>query len=226
MRSDGDPAYRADGAIARWISPADDAEHGGDWCEIVAFGERTVALTIGDVSGHGEAAAGTMAIVRDAVLDALTQSRVPSAILAIANDIAYGIGEGVIVTAIVAVVDYEHQTITFANAGHPPPLLSVGDVQAFLTHAPADLPLGIFPRHTAADYVVELPNDALLVFYTDGITEHDRDPIRGESELAGAARWVYDRHDDDAARAVAEHVFQFGRGDDDAAALTIRLIEG
>ena len=43
------------------------AQASGDWCEVIAISEQAVALTVGDVSGHGEAVAGTMAAMRASV---------------------------------------------------------------------------------------------------------------------------------------------------------------
>jgi serine phosphatase RsbU (regulator of sigma subunit) len=127
-----------------------------------------------------------------AIMRAMHGSHVPSEVLSVANDVASRQGDGGSVTGIVAVVDDHAQTLTFANAGHPPPLLCTGNRHAFFAHEPADLPLGIFPHYRAVDYVVALPPDALVVFYTDSITEHDHDPIGGASELVEAARLVHD----------------------------------
>jgi serine phosphatase RsbU (regulator of sigma subunit) len=210
--------------VTRWSSPAGDAPDGGDWCEAIAVSVKTLALTIGDVAGHGSAVAGLQAAMRASVVQAMADIAVPSEVLAVANDLAltWG-GDGILVTAIVAILDFRRHTLTFANAGHPPPLLYAAGTHAFLEHPPADLPLGVFPRFRAANYVVSLPIDALLTFYTDGITEHDRNPIRGEAELVEAVRFVCARPELDAAREIAGHVFATARGADDAAVLAVRL---
>jgi chemotaxis family two-component system sensor kinase Cph1 len=202
--------------------PAGSARYGGDWCETLAISEEAIALTIGDVSGHGEPAAETMEIMRAAVLSSILENPHPSKVLSVANTVAYSRRSGVIVTAIVAVLNRRLRTLTFANAGHPPPLMMTSTLHAFLTHAVGDLPLGVFPRHRAADYVVALPADALIVLYTDGITEHERDLVRGECELAEACRAAYDGRAPDLASAIAEHVFQKCRGHDDAAVAALR----
>ena len=205
-----------------WSRPAGSARAGGDWCDAVAISEDTIAFTVGDVSGHGDAAAGAMAVVRASILRGIQDIRVPSEVLSLANDAAFNDVDGTIVTAIVAFLNSRQRTLTFANAGHPPPLLLTGDGQAFLAHAPADLPLGIFAKYRAADYVIALPADAMLVFYTDGITEHDRDPIRGEMELADAARRVFERPNVDAARAIARQLLGKDPVLDDAATMVLR----
>jgi serine phosphatase RsbU (regulator of sigma subunit) len=212
--------------LSVWNSPSGAAQCGGDWCDAFVLSEHVTALTIGDVSGHGETAAGAMAAMRATVLRAVHEIRIPSEVLAIVNDSActYGAGEGVIVTAIVAILDRRLGTLTLANAGHPPPLVLTSRAHAFLYHAPADMPLGVFSNYLAADYVIALPSDALVVFYTDGITEHRRDPVRGEAELVAAARAIHGLPRINAARAVARRVFQTSRGDDDAAALALRIL--
>ncbi len=208
--------------ISVFRSSAFGARAGGDWCEAVPLSEHAVGLTVGDVSGHGTAVAGTMEAMRASVLLALRATRVPSEILSAANKVAAAWDGGTIVTAVVAILDYSRNTFAFANAGHPPPLLLTRDRHAFLEHPPADLPLGIIPRHCAADYVLTLPPDPLLILYTDGITEHARDPLRGEAELVAAARRVYDRRVQNPARTIARLVLKRTRGNDDAAAMALR----
>ena len=207
--------------VTIWSSGADGALAGGDWCDVITVSEEAIAFTVGDVAGHGAEVADTMAAIRAAVVQAMSEIHDPADVLAIANTVAFGHGEGVIVTAIVAFLDTRFQTLTFANAGHPPPLLLTSEGHAYLEHPPSDLPLGIFPEHQAANYVVAIPADALVVFYTDGITEHERDPIRGEAQLSAAARHVYEWPEFDDARAIAQTVLHACRGDDDAAAMVL-----
>jgi serine phosphatase RsbU (regulator of sigma subunit) len=207
----------------RWNSPAGQAAAGGDWCDVVAVDEGILALTVGDVSGHGESAAATMDLLRAIIVEAVQAGpRAPSTILATANSQAYNGGEGIIATAIVGFLDQRRRTFTFASAGHPPPLVFSGSRHAFLSHSPGDLPLGIFPLHHAAVYALALPPDVLLTLYTDGVTEHKRNLLTGERELARACRHAYERPDLDAAHCIAEHVFRTGRGSDDAAVLAVR----
>ncbi len=203
-------------------SPAGRARRGGDWSDAVAISEDAFALTIGDVTGHGETAFGTMEIVRASVLRGIHANADPSEILSAANSVAYSIRGGVIVTAIVAIVNRRLRTLTFANAGHPAPLMMTPILHGFLTHVKADLPLGIWPTHSATSYVVTLPDDSLFVLYTDGITEHKRDSVRGERELVAACRAAYDWPAPDLAASIARRVFHSGRGHDDAAVTALR----
>jgi serine phosphatase RsbU (regulator of sigma subunit) len=208
--------------ITRWSSPSGHAVSGGDWCDAVHVSEDILAITVGDVSGHGEAASGTMHLVRSAIVKAIRDGRNPSETLCIANDLAYAREGGVIVTAIVGVLDKRKRTFVYANAGHPPPILLFERQHRFLKQTRADLPLGIFRHHHCADHVERLEDNALLVLYTDGITEHARDVLLGELELAESARGAYDAPSSETARIIADRVLRELRGNDDAAVLTVR----
>jgi serine phosphatase RsbU (regulator of sigma subunit) len=205
-----------------WMSAAGDAHDGGDWCETGALPGANIALSIGDVAGHGAAVAARKRAIRGAIVHAMHRMRIPSDVLAIANGTAHSDGSEAIVTAIVAFIDVASRTLTFANAGHPPPLLVTAGNARFLTRLHADVPLGVFATHGAADIELELPAEVLVVFYTDGVTERERDPIAGERDLIAAARAAYERPQAPAANAIAGHVFADCRGTDDAAILTIR----
>ena len=208
--------------VTVWNSPTGGAAAGGDWCDAVRISDDEILFTVGDVSGHGEAVAAAMEAMRSSILRSIQHLRVPSAVLAAANRTAAE-HDYTIVTAIVAVFNQRLHTLVFANAGHPPPLLISENRHAYVDHPPADLPLGVFRSHSAADYVIALPRDVLMVFYTDGVTEHERVPIRGESELAQAAQHAYGHPESDAAANIAGDVFRSGRGHDDAAVMALRV---
>jgi serine phosphatase RsbU (regulator of sigma subunit) len=216
------PRIADQAGISTFSSPADGARAGGDWAEVIALSDSRIVLTVGDVSGHGMSVAATMAVMRRSVLHAIRAERAPSDVLSIANGVAGNVGDGVLVTAIVALIDQRRRTLTFSNAGHPPPLLLTRNEHAFLAHPPADLPLGVFPQLSAATYVVAFPADALLVLYTDGVTEHEADPIAGEVDLVEAARAAYSAPGRNLARTIAERVFATRRGNDDAVTLALR----
>jgi serine phosphatase RsbU (regulator of sigma subunit) len=216
----GSPSLAATSVFA---SPAGRARAGGDWCEVLELSEHVLALVLGDVAGHGEPAARKMREIRAGMRRTLHKTYEPSSVLAAGNTVACGWDEGTLVTAIVAIVDCALHTLTFAGAGHPAPLLLSAAGHAFLEHRPADLPLGVFARYHAADYVISLPRDAMLVLYTDGITEHDRDPVLGEVELVEAAWFAFERPELHPARAIAHRVLAGKRGDDDVATAVLRL---
>ncbi len=202
--------------------PAGGARYGGDWCDAFALPKNCVGVTIGDVAGHGESAAETMHAMRRSVFAAMQDTTEPSAVLSVANATARSHGEGAVVTAIVGFLNRGLRTLTFANAGHPPPFMIASAAYGFLGREIGDLPLGVVPAYRSADYVVALPADAMIVMYTDGITEHDRKILCGERELVDACRAAYEGPWSDSARTIARRVFQDVRGHDDASVVTLR----
>jgi anti-sigma regulatory factor (Ser/Thr protein kinase) len=85
------------------------------------------------------------------------------------------IGHVRFVTAFVAVFDPVCGEFVFANAGHPPPLLrdAAGTIVE-LTRG--DLPLGLRQTTDTDATVLNIEPGSLLVAYTDGLTEFERDP--------------------------------------------------
>jgi anti-sigma regulatory factor (Ser/Thr protein kinase) len=75
-----------------------------------------------------------------------------------------------IVTCVYAVFDSTDQTLTFANAGHLPPLLVVPGQPARRLAGPASPPLGTGVFGIEAQ-MVRLQPDAIVTFYTDGLVE-------------------------------------------------------
>jgi serine phosphatase RsbU (regulator of sigma subunit) len=212
--------------VTRWISSAGHARDGGDWCDVFAISADSIALTIGDVSGHGESVSETADVLRSSIARAFRDGRGPSQILFAADTVAKGLAGGVIATAIVAILDRRLRTLTIANAGHPPPIMVTSEGHAFLSHVPGDLPLGLHQQHGALEYVIPLHATTLIALYTDGITEHERNPVKGEVELIDACRVVYGGTEQDAARCIAEHALRTVRGHDDAAVLAVRVVAG
>ena len=217
-------AAKVDVRATVWNRPAGDARAGGDWSDVLTLSDHVVALTIGDVAGHGEPVASVAAVMRTCIAQALRCGLGPSHALRIANAVACALDGGTIVTALAAILDKRTRVLTFANAGHPPPLLlTLGD-HTVLQTVPGNIPLGILTQSDAQDHVVHVPPNAMFVFYTDGISEHRRNPIEGEADLIEAARLAFDRPAFNDADAIARHVLRRGRSRDDAAAIGLRML--
>jgi serine phosphatase RsbU (regulator of sigma subunit) len=205
-----------------WSAPADGACLGGDWCDVWRLSDTQLALAVFDVAGHGEAAAATMQSLRSVLFMAMRSGVAPSAMLSLANAVAYARDEGLIVTALVGILDGRRREFTFANAGHPSPLLMTAAHHTFCSKPVGDLPLGIFPKLDIELQTVPIPPDALLVLYTDGLVEHHRDIASGELDLVEATRQVFGVRALHAAKTIAQRMFESGRGTDDAALIAIR----
>jgi hypothetical protein len=158
---------------------------------VVPLGAGRTALVIGDVMGHGVAAAAVMGQVRAAVRAYAQLDLPPERVLELLDQLVEHLSEarkiGQIVTCIYAVHDTGEATLTLANAGHPPAVTMQGG-RCQLWTGPVGPPLGT----TSGQYEVTtgpFPAGAGLVLYTDGLIEHrDRDLDIGIGELLAAVR--------------------------------------
>jgi serine phosphatase RsbU (regulator of sigma subunit) len=202
------------------LMPALQATRGGDWCETFVVSPEVVALSIGDVCGHGPGTFETMVAMRQVVHDAALRGLDPGQTLAAANHTVCERDPDLHVTAILALLDTHRSTLTFANAGHPPPLAIGPGGARFITYADSDLPLGVVRALVPALHVVTLPPRTLVVLYTDGVTEHERQPLRGEAQLRKAAQSAYKKYAFPTALVIEELMLLTKYNPDDASILT------
>lgn len=157
---------------------------GGDWFDVIELGAGRAALVIGDVMGRGVRAAAVMGQLRMAVRAYARLDLTPADVLEYLDEVVRDLGQVQIVTCVYAVFDPHERSLTYANAGHLPPLLvAEGEGARRLTGAGGP-PLGAGPL-TLEQERVELPAGATLAFYTDGLVERrDRNLDDGIDELA------------------------------------------
>jgi len=146
---------------------------GGDYFGYFPRGRNAVDSFIGDVSGHGIGAALLMAEARSVFMGERLVERSAATILSHLNDLLYDDLDRVefFMTAFCATYDAEVRELSYANAGHPPPLLlSANGTQC--TPLDADgLPLGFKRGVRFTEARVKLQAGDTVLFYTDGVTE-------------------------------------------------------
>lgn len=144
---------------------------GGDYFDYIPLTQKDLGIVIGDVSGKGVPAAFVMASLRAALrIEAFSHYAI-STILSRVNDyLAESTDSNIFVTAFYGVLDTETGMLTYANAGHNPPLLLRADGNRELLSEGGML-LGAFPNALYHEYRVSFKTNDLLVLYTDGATE-------------------------------------------------------
>ena len=158
---------------------------GGDWFDVIELGADRTALVIGDVMGRGVRAAAVMGQLRAAVRAYARLDIPPADLLELIDSLVRDLGDDQIVTCLYAVYDPGDRTLTYASAGHLPPLLAVGGGAGRRLTQAAGSPLGSGPLALVEERV-QLPVGSTLVLYTDGLVEHrDRDIDAGIDTLAG-----------------------------------------
>lgn len=204
---------------------SDESEVGGDWYDAFLLADGRLAISMGDVAGHGLEAATVMGEVRHAMRSASVNETSPATVLQRINgliNLRQGIG---MVTAIFGYYVPERRELTYAVAGHPPPVLTIAD--GFSGFLPGGgMPLGVEPNIEARDWTVTLPPRSCVIFYTDGLTEYSRDVLAGEAHLLDAAIRSYEADPENPAMALQERVFDAAANRDDAATLTLTCEDG
>jgi sigma-B regulation protein RsbU (phosphoserine phosphatase) len=162
---------------------------GGDCFDAIPFGPRRMALSIADVVGKGIPAALLMSNLQAAVRAFASDAVRPADLCQQVNRILCGnIAEGRFISFFYCVVDTDEGSLTFANAGHYPPLLvrADGSIERL---ANGGAVLGVFPDGSYGQGQVSIASGDRLVLYTDGITEARNafDEEFGEERLAELA---------------------------------------
>lgn len=172
---------------AIYMPAESDALIGGDWYDSLTLPDGRLIVSIGDVAGHGLSAAVDAGRLRQIIVSEALNSDDPAIILQKADRLLR-IQTETIATALVALYDPRSATLTYASAGHPPPILVVpGQPARILAGGGAPLGTGfVHGSHESQTHVESVPHDSLVAFYTDGVVEVDRDVVAGERRLIDA----------------------------------------
>ena len=189
-----DPPEVAHLDLATTYAPAARTDQvGGDWYDAVVRDERTAVLMIGDVAGHDVGAAAQMGQLRSMLRAvAWSHDESPAELLGRLDRANAELGPHAMATAVVVRLDQDERpcgdtgpdgapergyTLTWSNAGHPPPLVLRRDGSVEQLDARPDMLLGIHPATPRHDHVTRLlPGDTLLL-YTDGLVERRGVPV-------------------------------------------------
>jgi serine phosphatase RsbU (regulator of sigma subunit) len=168
------------------------AEHagpvGGDWYLSTPLPGGDVMLAVGDVMGHGRAAAAPMLRLRAAMTRLALAGDAPGTILAALNRMLCRRSATTLATAVCGRFHPADHSLTWSRAGHLP-ILRVTGTGVTTLGQPHGMALGVDPaaRYATARIVVD-PGD-LLLMYTDGVVERrDRAIDQGVQGLADDVR--------------------------------------
>ena len=177
-------------AVVRYL-PASSGRVGGDWYITAEMPTGQVLIAIGDVAGHGLAAAAGMARLRGALAGLAITGAPPERLVGWLNDLVRHVAPEHTASVAAGYFDPGTRVLCWAQAGHPPPLLVRG-AGAW----PLDPPDGILLGAGEAAYAagsVPLRRDDVLLLYSDGLVERrDRSLDDGLATLASSARGIGD----------------------------------
>ncbi|MFI8451812.1 SpoIIE family protein phosphatase [Streptomyces erythrochromogenes] len=160
-------------------TPADSGVNvGGDWYSAIELPDKSALFVVGDVAGHGLAAVGTMAQLRFTAKGmAITGSALVDVLRRLNNLLLHTDSEpSATATMVIGRYEPQRRRLTWARAGHLPPLLLRGGRASFLPQPDGCL-LGAARDSLYRQAVIDLlPGDRLLL-YTDGLVEEPGEDI-------------------------------------------------
>jgi serine phosphatase RsbU (regulator of sigma subunit) len=145
-------------------------EVGGDCYDILMTTDENLALSIGDVSGKGMAAALLMANLQASLrmlsIDKITPR---GAIRRLNESICQNIAPGMFITYFLGLWDNKKQKLHYVNAGHDYPLIARGD--KFESLETGGMVLGVDPAIEYVEGTVKLDPGDWMFLYSDGLID-------------------------------------------------------
>lgn len=205
-----------------------EAEVGGDFYDVFDLGNGKIGVLIGDVAGKGLSAAIRVAAARYSVRSYAFIDPRPSHVMTLANEALCkdSSDESAILTVFFAVINTSTGRVTYASAGHEPPVVcrASGIIQELQL---GGLPFGVKESSTYSEDVLDLAPGDTIVLVTDGITEA-RGGNRVLFEKKGMVQYLADNAEaspDETASGLLEAATAHagGRLQDDAAIVVVML---
>jgi len=155
-------------------------ETGGDYydyLDVEGLSRSAVAFALGDVMGHGVAAAMLMATARGILHSRCTERGSLGELMGHLNDLLVDVTGGTrFMTMVLLTIDVDRNELRLASAGHDPPFIYDPARDDFIELDAGGLPLGImrgenFPEASLSP----LPVGSVVMISTDGVWEAQND---------------------------------------------------
>ncbi|WP_328472629.1 PP2C family protein-serine/threonine phosphatase [Streptomyces sp. NBC_00448] len=197
----------------------------GDWYDVVDLPDGRLALSVGDVVGHGVDAASVMGMLRSALSAAIRVADGPNGALETLGLYARSHDGAMATTTFTCQLFPLSRLVMYSNAGHPPPVLMRADGTYDLLDQATDPPLGARLEHVPRPQATaEYRAGDTLVLYTDGLIERRGEDIyTGVDRLIDAIRELRALSPDDLADGLLPAMTDPSGQQDDISLLVIRL---
>lgn len=170
----------------RYLPATEAVDVGGDWYDAFLVDEGRLGVVLGDVVGHNLASASVMSQLRNALRAYAIDDADPATVMTRTNTALMQLMPDAMATVFYGVIDIAAGRLTYATAGHPPPLVLSADGCEYL-QATAGLMLGVAAGTSYDVSSHELPPRGALLLYSDGLVEDRSRPLdEGLTALADA----------------------------------------
>ncbi|MFS4104404.1 PP2C family protein-serine/threonine phosphatase [Streptomyces sp. PD-S100-1] len=222
------PAPPGLGLAARYLPATRGLNIGGDWYDAFRQPDGSLITVVGDVTGHGLHAAVMMSQLRTALRAYAVDGGSPGRLLTRLHVFLHHLQPDLFATAVIARFRPGEDTVTWAAAGHPPPVLRLPDGRVRVLDAKPGAMLGIPLRQEIGDHTVRVSPGSTLALYTDGLVERRAAGIdpgieRLAAALGGCGPTELDTDLEGAADRVLEPLLRDSERDDDVCLLLCHI---
>ena len=194
---------------------------GGDWYDALALPDGQTLLSVGGLTGHGVAVTSGMAMLVGALRGMAVTGTPPDQLMGWLNQLTDTSVQPSMGSAVCCRYDPRSRTLTWAQAGHPAPLLFRDGVGRALT-PPEGVLLGATRGATYGQAEESLRAGDLLLLHTDGLVPHRRGAAATNRLLDLAPRFAEAATAQDCVRTVFEE-FAASERAEDACVLVARI---
>jgi PAS domain S-box-containing protein len=170
---------------AHYLPSSSSALIGGDWYDAMELPDGATLLTAGDLTGHGVTATSGMAMLLGALRGIALADVEPGTLMGHLNQLLDSATQPSLGSALCCRYEPRSRTLTWAQAGHPAPLLFRGGAGRVLPR-PGGVLLGVTSGAKYGQRTEQLEPGDLLVLHTDGLAPDDV-PGAAHGRAPGAA---------------------------------------
>ncbi|MFE0102332.1 PP2C family protein-serine/threonine phosphatase [Streptomyces sp. NPDC059009] len=206
---------------AHYLPSSTSALIGGDWYDALELPDGQTLLSVGDLTGHGVSVTSGMAMLLGALRGMAVAGARPGQLLGYLNQLLDTSVQPALGSAVCGRYDPALRTLTWAQAGHPAPLLFRDGTGRTLT-PPDGVLLGATSGAMYGQAEEQLAPGDLLLLHTDGLVPR-RARDAAQSRLLGLApRFAQAQSAQDCVRMAVEEFGEAPR-EDDACLMVVRI---
>jgi len=220
--------------IAFRFRPSFHAAGAGDYYDVIRLGPRRLGVCMGDISGSREMTTPYLPVFKAEFRAAARRESSPARVLAEMNrwvmaEMEERGNRDAFIAMCYVIIDLDEGKLTYAIAGHEPPLLLTHTSDAPVVLEKAGIVLGVLPQVTYQQETVPVHTADTLVLFTDGMTEvsDERNRFLGRE---GLCAHILAHASLPHAKEIADRVFnaandygKHGRRRDDMTLLVVRI---
>jgi sigma-B regulation protein RsbU (phosphoserine phosphatase) len=202
---------------------------GGDYFDFLRFRDGAHGVVLADIGGHGVSAGMLMSSLQTAFHTLVPETVAPEEVLQRINRLyIHNVNFTTFITIFFGRLDPRTRTLTYASAGHNPPLLYRSKDGVIGRLHPTGAAIGLMEGSPLRTDQVQLAQGDRLLLYTDGITEatNRRDEFFGMDRLEEVVRENHTLPAEGLVRAVRQALDEFSEGrvlDDDVTLVSFAL---